>query len=110
MLSTNMGLMQANMTWLNKKHGMSYHWLLELFCRLKLPVFDGMVEALTRGNEIRAQNLERKQTEQAKENRTNWKKARVQEQEERKQWIRRQKILHTYGSDDMMKTAMKIMT
>jgi len=100
MLSTNMGLMQANMTWLNKKHGMSYHWLLELFRRLKLPVFDGMIEALTRGNEIRAQNLERKQTEQAKENRTNWKKARVQEQEERKQWIRRQKVLHTYGSDD----------
>ena len=59
-----------------------------------------MVEALTRGNEIRAQNLERKQTEQAKENQTNWKKASVQEQEERKQWISKQKVLHTYGSDD----------
>ena len=27
MLSINMGLMQANMTWPNKKHGMSYHSL-----------------------------------------------------------------------------------
>ena len=100
MLSTNMGLMQANMTWLNKKYGMSYHWLLELFRRLRLPLFDGMAAALQRGNEVRANNLERKKTEEAKENRTNWKKARVQEQEERKQWIRRQRIQHTYGSDD----------
>ena len=61
MVSTNMGLMQANMTWLNKKKGLSYHWLLELFHHLKLPVFDGMVEALKRGNEIRAKNLEKKQ-------------------------------------------------
>ena len=82
MVSTNMGLMQANMTWLNKTKGISYHWLLELFHRLKLPLFDGMVEALKRGNELRAKNLEKKQTEEAKQQRTNWKKARVQEQEE----------------------------
>ena len=44
--------------------------------------------------------LKKKQTEVAKENRTSWKKARVQEQEERKQWICRQRIQHTYGSDD----------
>jgi len=95
-----MGLMQANMTWLSKKKGLSYHWLLDLFQRLKLPVFDGMKEALQRGNEIRAKNLEKKQTEEAKQQRTNWKKARVQEQEERKQWIRKQRIQHTYGSDN----------
>jgi len=68
--------------------------------RLKLPLFDGMTEALWRGNEVRASNLENKQTEDAKENRTSWKKARVQEQEERKMWIRRQRIQHTYGSDE----------
>jgi len=72
------------MTWLNKKYGMSYHCLLELFRRLKLPLFDGMTEALRRGNEVHASNLENEQTEDAKENRTSWKKARVQEQEERK--------------------------
>ena len=59
-----------------------------------------MAEALKRGNEVRAKNLEKKQTEEAKQKRTNWKKARVQEQEERKQWIHRQRIEHTYGSDE----------
>ena len=77
-----MGLMQANMKWLSKKKGLSYNWLLDLIQRLKLPVFDGMKDALRRANEIRAKNLEKKQTEEAKQQHTNWKKARVQEQEE----------------------------
>ena len=59
-----------------------------------------MAEALERGNEICAKNLEKKQTEEAKQQRTNWKKARAQEQEERKQWIRKQRIQHTYDSDN----------
>ena len=100
MVSTNLGLLQANMTWLGKKRGLSYHWLLDLFTRLKLPIFNGMPEALKRANEVRAKNLAKKQTEEAKNKRTDWKKARVQEQEERKLWGRRQTIHHTYGSDD----------
>ena len=99
-VSTNMGLLQANMTWLGKKYGLTYHWLLDLFGRLKLPLLDGMAEALKKANEVRATNLEKKKTDEAKEKRTNWKKARVQEQEERKLWIRRQNIHHTYGSED----------
>ena len=85
MVSTNMGLLQANMTWLGKKYGLLYHWLgkkygllyhwlLDLFARLKLPLFDGMVEALRKGNEVRARNLEKKKTEEAKEKRIAWKK------------------------------------
>ena len=66
MVSTNMGLIQANMTWLNKSKGLSYHWLLELFHRLKLPLSDGMVEALEKGNELRAKNL--KKSKQMKQN------------------------------------------
>ena len=53
MVSTNMGLLQSNMTWLTKKKGSSYHWLLDLFSRLKLPIFDGMAEELKKANEIR---------------------------------------------------------
>ena len=30
----------------------------------------------------------------------NWKKARAQEHQERKQWIKRQAVYHTHGSDD----------
>ena len=64
-VSTNMGLMQANMTWLSK---------LDLFQHLKLLVFDGMKDALQMANEIHAKNLEKKQTEEAKQQCTNWKK------------------------------------
>jgi len=45
------------MIWLGKKHRLSYHWILELFTHLKLPLFDGMIEALKTANEIRAKNL-----------------------------------------------------
>ena len=98
--STNLGLLQANMTYMTKKHGLSYHWLLDLFARLKLPQFDGMAEALRKANEVRYRNLAKKQTDLAKEKRKEWKKARVQEQEERKLWSRRQVIQHAYGSSD----------
>ena len=69
--------MQANMIWLIKKKGVSYHWLLELFQRLKLPLFDGMAEAVKRGMKF-VKNLEKSKQ---KRQRTNWKKACVQEQE-----------------------------
>ena len=36
----------------------------------------------------------------AKEKRTSWKKARDQEHQERKQWMKRQVVYHTYGTDD----------
>lgn len=99
-VSTNLGLLQANMSWLCKKHGHSYHWILDLFSHLKLPIFDGMVDALQNANDVQAKNLSKKQTEEAKEKRTKWKKARGQEQQERKLWSRRQCIEHTYGSDE----------
>ena len=99
-VSTNMGLLQSNMTWLTTKKGMSYHWLLDLFERLKLPTFDGMAEGLKKANEIRDKNLTKKQSDLAKEKQTNWKKARAQEHQERKQWMKRQAVYHTYGTDD----------
>ena len=75
-----------------KRHGLSYHWLLDLFAHLKLPQFDGMAEALRKANEVCYRNLEKKQTDRAKEKGTEWKKARVQKQEEQKLWSRRQVI------------------
>ena len=46
-LALNMGLLQTNITYLAWKNvsiynGLSYHWLLDLFDCLKLPIFDGM--------------------------------------------------------------------
>ena len=88
------------MSWLGEKRGLSYHWVLDLFFRLKLPIFDGMTDALKKANENRAKNLSKKKTDEAKEKRTKWKKARAQEQQERKIWSSRQRIEHTYGSEE----------
>jgi len=99
-VSTNLGLLQANMSYMTKKHEVSYHWLLDLLAHLKLPQFDGMAEVLRKANELCSTNLEQKQTDRTREKRTEWKKAKVQEQEERKLWSRRQVIQHTYGSSD----------
>ena len=41
------------MTYLTGKKGTGYHWLLELFGRLKLPILDGMQEALEQANKNR---------------------------------------------------------
>ena len=41
-VSTNLALLQAYM---HAKFGISYHWIPELYRRMKLPVFDGVQEA-----------------------------------------------------------------
>ena len=45
-LSTNLGLLQANMTYMHATFDSSYHWIPELYQRMKLPVFEGVQEAL----------------------------------------------------------------
>ena len=42
------------MSWLGEKRGHLYHWVLDLFSHLKLPIFDGMTDALKKANENRA--------------------------------------------------------
>lgn len=42
--STNLALLQASMTYLHKKWGPEYHWILDLFTRMGLPVLDGLRE------------------------------------------------------------------
>ena len=58
------------MSWLGEKCGHSYHLIQDLFSRLKIPVFDSMAEELKKANEIRAKNLSKKKTNDAKEKRT----------------------------------------
>ena len=43
LVSTELALLQSNMY---EKHGPQYHWVVELFRQLKLPVFDGVQTAL----------------------------------------------------------------
>ena len=42
--STNLALLQSSMTYLYEIKGPQYHWVLELFERMGLPVLDGMKE------------------------------------------------------------------
>ena len=46
MLSTELDLLQSNMMYMYEKRGPQYHWVVELFECLKLPVFDGVEAAL----------------------------------------------------------------
>ena len=45
--STNLGLIQANMTWLHKVKGPQYHWIVDLYSRLGLPVLSGIREMVS---------------------------------------------------------------
>ena len=45
-LSTELALLQSDMTYMYQKRGPQYHWVVELFEHLKLPVFDGIQAAL----------------------------------------------------------------
>ena len=57
MVFTNLGLLQSKLTYMVEKHGVKYHWLLDLFTRLKLPIFDGMKEGLEKANRVRMHRL-----------------------------------------------------
>ena len=82
-VSTNLALLQANLTYM---HANSYHWIPDLYRRMKLPVFDGVQEALEKHN-MRKRKLER-------ENNTSLKNEdRAQKVVERSEWSK------THGCD-----------
>ena len=53
MVKTELALLQSNMTYMYSKRGPQYHWVIELFKLLKLPVFDGVQAALEAFNKLR---------------------------------------------------------
>ena len=55
--------MQSNMSWLFKKRGPQYHWLLDLFEQMGLPILSGMAEALKLSNCERVRVLNAQKTE-----------------------------------------------
>ena len=65
-VSTELALLQSNMTYMYKKRGPQYHWVVELFRRLKLPVYDGVHMALEDFNNLRMKRLEYEKTEKVK--------------------------------------------
>ena len=96
-LSTNLGLLQANLTYMHAKHGSSYHWIPELCRRMKLPVFHSIVEALEKHSVRRKRKLEWAKGTPRKKRRIELKKNRVIDGQERKKWSK--KHGHDYGCD-----------
>ena len=88
-LSTNLGLLQANMTYMHAKLGTSYHWIPELYRRMKLPVFEGVVEALEEHSVRRKRQLEMAKMTPEKKRRIALKKKRVYEGIERIKWSKK---------------------
>ena len=62
-VSTNLGLLQSNMTYMYEKRGPTYHWVPELYRQLKLPLYEGLQEHLEMQNrEERALRLSENKT------------------------------------------------
>ena len=105
--STNLGLLQSNMTYMYNKHGPSYHWVPELFRRLGLPVFEGLQEQLEALNRERKAQLDRAKTERVKRRRIQLRRERVLDAQRRKEWSKAHGR-DTYGSDDEADTVQKV--
>ena len=85
------------------KHGPQYHWIVELFRRLKLPVYDGVHRALEYFNKLRMEKLEHEKTEKSKRRRM-LKVERTKDAQRRKKWSRKHGH-DTYGDDEDSDTA-----
>lgn len=84
--STNLGLLQSGMTYMNSKHGPSYHWVPELFKRLGLPVFEGLRKELEAANQRRNRKLDLSKTEVVMRRRIQLNRERVLDSQRRKEW------------------------
>ena len=99
-LSTDLGLLQSNMSYERNAKGSEYrHWTTELYRRLKLPVYEGVGEALERYAKRRGKVLERKKKPETKRRRIGLKIARKREQTLRQEWSKRHGG-DTYGDGD----------
>lgn len=94
---TNCGLAQGNMSWCFENRGKDYHWVVDLYERLKLPIIPEVVRAFQKATQERMKDLAKKKTEEYKQQRISQKVARAEDQEERKKWVKRQAVIHTYG-------------
>ncbi len=97
--STNLGLLQANMTYMYTKRGPSYHWIPDLYQRLRLPVYDGLREVLESSNRKRKQTLDKQKTDERKKRRIHLKMERTKDAQRRKVWSKKHGH-DTYGDTD----------
>ena len=65
-LTTDLGLLQSNLSFMIAGSGETYHWVLDLFEAMRLPILEGMKEGCLKVNKQRQRHLEHKRTLQAK--------------------------------------------
>ena len=98
-VSTNLGLLQANMTNEYNQQGPAYHWKVELLQRLQLPVYDGVQQTLEIVNRRRKKALDSYKTTKAKKRRVELKTLRTKDAQERKLWTKKHGQ-DTYGQEE----------
>ena len=81
------------MTYMYEKRGSQYHWVVEVFECLKLPVFDGVQAALEAFSQQRKLYLDQEKTDSFKQRRVQLKERTMDAQSQRHGY-------DTYGSDD----------
>ena len=86
MAPTNAGLCQRNMSWCYEVRGPNYHWVVDLYAELNLPVLPAVAQALQKAVEATAANFQKK-TADEKANRVKMKVARAEDQEARRKWL-----------------------
>ena len=96
--STNLALLQANLTYMSKKHGSTYHWIPELYKQMQLPVYDGLADKLQIYSKNRTKALEHRKTEKVKKKRIQLKCERVREAQTRKEWSAKHGNFEYYGA------------
>ena len=99
-VATNLGLLQANMTHEFEQQGSKYHWLVDLYEKLKLPIlYEGVQSSLEKHNEKRKAALDFIKTEKAKKKRVELKSLRTKQAQDRKLWSK-QHGQDTYGANE----------
>ena len=99
-LYTDIGLLQANITWARNAWGGDYHWMVALLSKFDITPTPAMLMCIRKLALLRARDLARKKSRECMDARNSRKRARLEEQEERKKWTKRQKVIMTYGGED----------
>ena len=103
---TDIGLLQSNLTWARNAWDPHYHWIVELLEKFGLQPTATMNNWIGMVADLREKSCTRKKSKSCKDARNVRKRARMEEQEQRKKWVKRQRVQMTYGSNDKDVTAV----
>ena len=100
-VSTNLGLLQSDLSYMHSKRGLEYNWIPELYRRMKLPVFEGVQQALEAYNKRRKAALDIRKDEKHKKRRLQLKIERTRDAQLRKAWSKRHGHDTYYDQDEI---------